>query len=287
MPITVTRPTITAALIVKNAAKHLATCLASVHDWVDEIVMVDSGSTDETEAIARQFAQAAPSSIRFYRHTEWPGFGRQRQLAQSYVNSNFVLWLDADERVTAELKQSILHAIQYHQADQIYRINRLTTAFGKTIHYSGWSPDWVVRLYKTQDAHFNDALVHESVIIPKGFRVLPLEGRLEHFTFDHLDQYHQKTQLYMKSWADQHEGLKSSTLIGAIMHGVFRFLKMYILKLGFLDGQHGLLLALLSGNTTFSRYADLWLREYQKKHSLPISCSAAKKNSYPYENLPR
>lgn len=252
------RPTLAVALIVKNESKNLKACLDTVADWVDEIVIVDSGSTDETELIARQFTQA------FYRQLVWPGFGRQRQLAQTYVKSDFVLWLDADERVTPELKAAILYAIAQHSGARIYRINRLTTAFGKAINYSGWSPDWITRLYKTQDTQYNDALVHESVIIPNGFEVIKLKGRLQHFSFEDLSHYHKKTQLYMQSWVDQRQGHKKTTLISAILHGVFRFLKMYVIKLGFLDGQHGLLLALLSANTTFSRYADLWLRDYQQ-----------------------
>ena len=99
------KPTIAVALIVKNEAQHLKACLETVHDWVDEIVVLDSGSTDNTEQITRRFTD------KFYVNPEWPGFGPQRRLAQSYVESDYVLWLDADERVTPELKQSILDSV--------------------------------------------------------------------------------------------------------------------------------------------------------------------------------
>ncbi len=253
------KPTLAVALIVKNEAKHLQACLESVYEWVDEIVILDSGSNDETEEIARQFTD------KFYTNTDWPGFGKQRQLAQSYVQSEFVLWLDADERVTPELKNSIQTAIASHRPQHVYRINRLTTAFGKQINHSGWSPDWVVRLFRTQETQYNDGLVHESVIVPKGFEVISLQGRLKHFTYEQLNEYTRKTQQYMQAWADQREGKKSASLTSAMLHGLFRFLKMYIVKRGFLDGRHGLLLAILSANTTFTRYADLWLREYVNK----------------------
>lgn len=254
------KPTLAVALIVKNEEKHLQACLDTVKDWADEIVLLDSGSTDRTEEIARQYTD------KFYTNLEWPGFGKQRQLAQQYVTADYVLWLDADERVTDELREDILNAISQHCDKNIYRVNRLTTAFAKEIRYSGWSPDWVVRLYKTSETKYNDALVHESVVIPDGFKVVSLNGRLKHFTYEKLGEYTRKTQLYMQSWADQREGKKSASLFSAFTHGFFRFFKMYIIKRGFLDGRHGFLLAVLSANTTFTRYADLWLRDYVKKH---------------------
>ncbi|WP_105902626.1 glycosyltransferase family 2 protein [Vibrio gangliei] len=251
-------PTLAVALIVKNEEKHLASCLETVKGWVDEIVILDSGSTDKTEEIARQYTD------KFFVNLEWPGFGPQRRLAQSYITSDYVLWLDADEQVTPELKQQIQQVVQENKEHRVYKIDRLSTAFGKQIKHSGWSPDWVTRLYKTQDTQYNHALVHESVEVPNSHTVIALKGKLLHNTFDELSQYTRKTSLYMKSWADQREGKKKSSLLSAIAHAFFRFVKMYFIKLGFLDGRHGLLLAILSANTTFTRYADLWLRDYQK-----------------------
>ncbi|NMT50810.1 glycosyltransferase family 2 protein, partial [Vibrio parahaemolyticus] len=115
----------------------------------------------------------------------------------------------------------------------VYQVNRLTTAFAKEIRHSGWSPDWVVRLYKTSQTQYNDALVHESVVIPDGFNIVSLNGRLKHFTYERLGEYTRKTQLYMQSWADQREGKKSASLSSAFTHGFFRFFKMYIIKRGF------------------------------------------------------
>ncbi|EKO3566542.1 glycosyltransferase family 2 protein [Vibrio metschnikovii] len=254
-------PTLAVALIVKNEAKHLQACLETVADWVDEIVILDSGSNDATESIARRFTD------KFFVNKDWQGFGPQRRLAQSYITADYVLWLDADERVTPELKASILQAVKHDKPNTVYQIDRLTTAFGKQIHYSGWSPDWVTRLYRTRETQYNTALVHESVEIPSHLILKSLSGYLQHYTFEYLPQYTAKTQHYMKAWVDQREGKKSSTLTGAVLHGFFRFFKMYILKRGFLDGRHGLLLAILSANTIFTRYADLWLRDYvrQKK----------------------
>lgn len=257
------KPTLAIAMIVKNESQHLAACLDTVKDWADEIVILDSGSTDNTEEIARGYTD------KFYVNTDWPGFGKQRQLAQQYVESDYILWLDADERVSLQLKTSILAALAQNSPQTCYRINRLSYAFGKFIRHSGWYPDYVLRLHRRQDTAYNDSLVHESLILPKGYQVVTLQGDLLHFTFDNLTQYTRKTAQYMKAWTDQREGRKTSSLSGALLHGFFRFCKMYILKRGFLDGRHGLLLAILSANTTFTRYADLWLRDYVKRQTPP------------------
>lgn len=248
-------PTLAVALIVKNEEKHLRDCLDTVAGWVNEIVILDSGSTDATETIAREFTD------KFYVNTEWPGFGKQRQLAQGYIKSDYVLWLDADERVTPELKASILAAVQQNKPQTLYKIDRLTTAFGKQIRFSGWSPDWVTRLYCTKDTQYNNALVHEKVDVPKDYVVKKLSGILQHYTYDDLHHYINKTTGYIKAWANEREGRKKSGLLVALIHAFASFMKMYFLKLGFLDGRHGFILAWLTMNSTFLKYIDLYLRE--------------------------
>lgn len=254
-----TTPTITVALIVKNEANHLQACLETVQGWVDEIVILDSGSTDSTEAIARQFTD------KFFVNPEWPGFGKQRQLAQQYITSDYVLWLDADERVTPELKSNIQEAINANKPNVAYKVNRLSDAFGKEIHYSGWSPDWVLRLYRTNEAQYNDALVHEKVITSDSVHVEKLKGRLLHFTYDNLHHYINKTTGYLKAWTDEREGKKKAGLSTALIHAIGCFIKMYIIKRGFLDGKHGFILAWLATHSTFIKYIDLYLREEAKK----------------------
>ncbi|UTV27897.1 glycosyltransferase family 2 protein [Photobacterium atrarenae] len=247
-------------MIVKNEAKHLAACLDTVAEWVDEIVIVDSGSTDDTETIARQYTD------KFYRYDDWPGFGPQRQRAQQHMTTEWVLALDADERVTPELKAEIQQVVAQNQPNQAYLVNRLSDAFGKTIHHSGWSPDWVLRLYRRQDTRYNDALVHEKVLT-QGLTVNKLNGRLLHFTYDHLHHYLAKTTGYLKAWTDEREGKKKAGLGSALVHAFASFFKMYILKRGFLDGRHGFILAWLSMHSTFVKYIDLWLRDYQKERN--------------------
>ncbi|EGR0189021.1 TPA: glycosyltransferase family 2 protein [Vibrio cholerae] len=250
------KPTLAVALIVKNEARHLDECLQTVHDWVDEIVVLDSGSHDETEQVARRYTE------KFYVNAKWPGFGPQRQLAQSYVQSDYVLWLDADERVTPELKQSILQAVATNKPDTLYQFARLSWVFGRFIRHSGWYPDRVLRLYPTQLTRYNDSLVHEKVHVEPRMKVETLAGDAIHYTYNDVHHYLVKSAGYAKAWADQRQAKgKKASLSQGIVHAVGCFLKMYLLKRGFLDGKQGFLIALLSAHSTFVKYADLWARD--------------------------
>ncbi|MDX1267263.1 MAG: glycosyltransferase family 2 protein [Oceanisphaera sp.] len=248
------RPTLAAVLIVKNEADNLAACLATL-DWVDEIVVLDSGSTDAT----REVAQAA--GARFFVNADWPGFGRQRQLAQAHVQSDWVLWIDADERVTPELRTSIQAVLANPAGDTVYSIPRLSWVFGRFIRHCGWYPDRVLRLYPKALTGYNDALVHEKVELGSNIKTAKLGGDLLHYTYRDLQHYLVKSAGYAAAWAEQREKRgKKGSLTQGILHGVGCFLKMYLLKAGFLDGKQGLLLSLLSAHSTFVKYADLWIR---------------------------
>ncbi len=252
-------PTLAVALIVKNEAQDIAFCLNTVKDWVDEIVILDSGSTDNTLEIAESHG------AKVYSNVDWAGFGKQRQLAQHYVKSDYILWLDADERVTPELKQAILNTVAQDKPNTLYQLNRLSEVFGKKIHHSGWYPDYVIRLYRTKDTQYDDSLVHESVMIPVGFTVQKLEGNLLHYTYKSVSQYLAKSSSYAKAWAEQRAAKgKKASLWDAYIHAAGSFLKMYILKAGFLDGKHGLLLAALSAQSVFAKYAELWVKNQKK-----------------------
>ncbi|HHW7449171.1 glycosyltransferase family 2 protein [Pasteurella multocida subsp. multocida] len=253
-------PTLSVAMIVKNEAEHLAQCLDTVKDWVDDIVILDSGSTDNTKEIALSYG------AKFYAHCEWPGFGRQRQIAQQYVTTDYVLWLDADERVTPELRESIQRAVAKNEKNVVYKISRLSEVFGRKIRHSNWYPDFVLRLYPTALTQYNDEPVHEKVMVPSHAKVEKLAGDLEHYTYKDMHHYLVKSAGYAKAWAEKREkaGKKGSLLV-AFTHAIGCFAKMYIFNAGFLDGKQGLLLAVLSAHSTFVKYADLWVRTQTKK----------------------
>ena len=243
---------IAAVVIVKNEAQNLAACLETLA-WADEIVVLDSGSTDETEAIA--LAHGA----RFFSNTDWQGFGRQRQRAEELVESDWILMVDADERVSEPLRDSIRQCVE--QGSAIGSMARLSWCFGRFIRHSGWYPDRVMRLYPKGLAGSNDARVHESLQNEHGLAVRQLQGDLLHCTYRDLRHYLEKSAHYAQAWAiDRQEQGKKGSLSAGILHAVGCFLRMYVFKLGVLDGRQGLLLALLSAHSTFAKYADLWVR---------------------------
>ncbi|WP_404464653.1 glycosyltransferase family 2 protein [Vreelandella aquamarina] len=243
---------ISAVLIVKNEAHHLRECLETL-TWADEIVVLDAGSQDETCAIAREFTQNVSVNA------DWQGFGIQRQRAEALANGEWIFMVDADERVTPELRDSIQAAIQ--QPPAAYSVSRLSWCFGRFIRHSGWYPDRVLRLYPKRQAGYNASLVHEKLVVEAGLSEKPLSGDLLHYTYRDLRHYLEKSAHYAQAWAEQRAAQgKTATLWQGISHGLACFLKMYVLKAGFKDGKQGLLLALLSAHSTFAKYADLWVR---------------------------
>ncbi|EPS0984538.1 glycosyltransferase family 2 protein [Vibrio vulnificus] len=254
------KPTLAVALIVKNEAANLDACLKTVEGWVDEIVILDSGSSDETEAVARRYTD------KFFTNKEWPGFGPQRRLAQQYVESDYVLWLDADERVTPELKSSIQSTLQAAQPNSVFKLVRLNYFFGKAIRHCGWYPEYVVRMHHTQFTTYNDNLVHEKIIVPQEASVSSLKGDLVHYPYKSLQHYLAKSSSYGEIWSKE-KALrgKRSSVSKALGHAIGAFVKMYVIKRGFLDGKEGLILSLLSSYSVMVKY--LYLFEHQHSNS--------------------
>ena len=219
-------------LIARNEASLLQECLESVA-WADEIVLLDSGSEDETVEVARSFGALV------FRNAQWPGFGKQRQLAQSHATGDYILMIDADERVSPELRLSIENALKDPQENTVYSLGRSNLFLGKFMRHSGWYPDRVNRLYP---AHFryNDDLVHES-LETDGTRVLPLQGDLLHLTCRDFFAFQRKQLGYAQAWATQrHQQGRRCSFFSVISHTLGAFVKTWILRAGFLDGKQGL-----------------------------------------------
>ena len=244
---------LSAVILTKNAGRTLSRCLESV-DFADEIVVFDAGSTDNTAELARA------AGARLLVSADWPGFGPQRQRAQAHARGCWILWIDADEVVTPELKAQILAALEDRDPAVVYRVNRLTCFFGRFIRYSGWHPDRIVRLYRRDEFTYDDALVHEKVRCA-GARIKDLQGHLLHYTTEEFSSYLEKDARYVDAWAaDRSRQGRTASLFSACMHGMAAFLRHFLLRRGFLDGAHGFLLAAISGSYTFNKYAALWLK---------------------------
>lgn len=246
--------TLSVVLIVRNEADNLAACLDTV-SWAGEIVIMDSGSDDATLDIARRYTD------KVYVDTDWQGFGIQRQRAQARASGEWLLMLDADERVTPELRASIEAAVAHDRREVVYAVPRLSWVFGRFIRHSGWYPDYVSRLYARTRTSYRADRVHEKLMVGEGMQLSMLTGDLLHYTYRDMNHYLVKSAHYAAAWAQQRqEQGKRASLSQGLLHGVGCFLKMYLLRAGFLDGRQGLLLALLSAHSTFVKYADLWVR---------------------------
>lgn len=251
---------ISAILIVKNEEQHLVACLDTIKDWVSEIIILDSGSTDGTLKIAESY------QAKVYQNTDWQGFGIQRQRAQRLASGIWCLWLDADERVTPELRQEIESVIAKPADNMGYSIPRLNWYFGRYIRHCGWYPKPVLRLYPRALTTYNDSYVHEKVIIPQEMTVKRLKGDLIHYPYKNLRHHVSKSSGYAHDWAlAKYQKGKRTTLINAFLHSLARFCRMYFLQLGFLDGYPGFLLSIMSGYYTFLKYAELWINSIENK----------------------
>lgn len=244
-------PTLSVILITRNEESNLDDCLASLEGIAQQIVVVDSNSTDRTLEIAHNYGalMAYP--------TDWPGFGPQKNRALDLATGEWVLSLDADERLTPALKSEILTAMNHSAHVNCFAIPRLSWYCGRFIRHSGWSPDYVERLFKRGTARFSDDLVHER-LIPNG-TVAKLENPMLHYSFMNYTQVLDKLNRYSTASAEQAfaKGKKSSP-VKAVLHGMWAFIRTYILRAGFLDGPQGFALALSNAHGTYYRYMKLW-----------------------------
>ncbi|MEG0279266.1 MAG: glycosyltransferase family 2 protein [Morganella sp. (in: enterobacteria)] len=239
-------------MISKNNADVIRDCLLSVQGLADEIIVLDSGSQDNTAQIARE------SGAQVYENLVWPGFGRQRQLAQQYATGDYILMLDTDERVTPELKQSIEQALSAPQLNTVYRFARRNLFLGRFMKHSGWYPDHVLRLYPRDQYQYNDNAVHESVNT-QGANIITLKGDVLHLTCRDLIEFQQKQLRYAGDWAQaRYQAGKRCSFLSVLTHTGGAFCKTWLLRAGFLDGKQGVILAFVNAQYTFNKYAALW-----------------------------
>ena len=241
------RAPLSAVLITRNAAAVLEPCLDSLA-FVDEIVIVDSTSTDGTAELARSKGARVM-------HKEWLGFGRQKQFAVEQASHDWVLCLDADERVSPQLAASIRSALA-SPVSPVYRMARRNRFLGRWLSHGEGYPDWSPRLFNRMNARWSDDLVHEKVL----FAVTPgtLEGDLMHDSADDLATYLERQNRYTTLAARQaFEQGRSAGVLHLLFSPVVRFIKFYVLRLGFLDGVPGLLHISIGCMNSYLKYAKL------------------------------
>jgi glycosyltransferase involved in cell wall biosynthesis len=235
-------------IITKNEADHIDACIESV-SFADEIIVVDSGSTDQTREIATgKGAQVTLTA-------DWPGFGRQKNRALELATGDWVLSLDADERVTPELAKIIQQELAHPTADA-YKVARLSNFGGRWMRHSGWWPDYVLRLFKRGTARFKDVAVHESVVTTSSVAIL--DGHLLHYPYRDLETFIAKINLYSsEAAAIMHAQGRKTSALGAVGHAFWTFFRIYAVRRGFLDGKEGFILAAMAATGSYFRYTKL------------------------------
>ena len=247
---------VTVTVITHNESAHIAAALQSVA-WADEIVVVDSGSTDDTVAIARQHATRV--EVR-----EWPGYGAQKNYAAALAANDWILSIDADERVTSELGGEIRALLARGPADRGYRMPRVTWYLGRWIRSTDWYPNYQLRLYDRRAARWNERRVHESIELQGGPGTLRHD--LQHYPYrdisHHLRTIDRYTTLAAEQWLA--EGRRTSA-VEAMVHPRLAFFRNYILRGGIRDGTAGLLVSLLNSYYVFVKLAKWWELQQQAR----------------------
>lgn len=240
-------------VITKNEEHNIDECLESIR-WADEIIIVDAESNDKTVEIAKRYTNKI-----FVQ--PWMGFAAAKQFAVEQAKNKWIFWLDADERVLAELANEIQKLIPTNPGHAAFTVARRAYFLGRWIKHSGWYPGRVARLFHKERAVFNSAAVHEGLDVHGS--VGQLKNDLLHYTDPNIFHYFAKYNRYTTLAADEaFEKKKKSRLADLLIRPIWMFVKMYIVRAGFLDGIQGLLLALFSSSYVFTKYAKLWEKEF-------------------------
>ena len=238
---------LTVVIVAKNESRNISDCVRSAA-FADVVLVLDSNSTDDTAALAR----AAGAKVMT---TDWPGYGPQVARGFGLADTEWVLSLDADERITPALRDEVLAAIRSGRHDG-YRIPRVSEFCGRFIRHSGWRPDYTLRLGRRAVAGFTDHFLHAHMTVAG--RVADLASPLVHYSYPDLHDVLEKLDRYSSGHArDMHARGRRGSLGKAVLHGLMAFVRTYVLRLGFLDGQHGLMLAIYNAEYTYYKYLKL------------------------------
>jgi glycosyltransferase involved in cell wall biosynthesis len=239
---------VSVVIVTKDEEKSIEDALLSIMDF-DEIVVIDSFSTDKTVDICKKYTEKVFQK-------EWQGYAKQKQMAVDIASRQWVLILDADERLTPELKTEIRDVIAGNKYNGLY-MSRKNFFLGRWIKHGGWWPDYTLRLFRKNEGHIEARDVHEKVIVNGG--IAYLKNPLEHYTYNSLSDFLKKMEIYSSLSAKE---LKKKGIVAGPLDLIFRpmvtFLKMFFLRFGFMDGMYGLILAVFYSYYTFLKYAKTW-----------------------------
>ena len=238
---------VSVVIVTKDEERNIKDALESVREF-EEIVVLDAFSADGTVEICRRYTP------RVFQQ-EWMGYARQKQTAVNLAQKEWVLILDADERVTPELKKELAGKIGEGTHDGFY-LPRKNFFLGRWIRHSGWWPDYTLRLFRKEISRVEYREVHEKVVVEGS--VGYLREPVEHYTYRTIADYLRKMEQYSTLSANELYTKKKTPLLSMMVNPVAVFIKMFFLRQGFRDGMHGFTLAGLYGCYTFLKYAKIW-----------------------------
>ncbi len=244
---------ISAVILTKNSDKTLKNTLESIKQ-LNEIIILDNGSTDKTIEIAKSYKNV---KIHF---SDFIGYGPLRNKGADIAKNNWILALDSDEALSEQL-QAELKNISLNEIN-VYSFNFHNYFNNKLIKYCGWYPESHIRLYNKNKTHFSNSLVHEK-LLDKGLNKISFQSPINHYSYQNLDDFLKKMSHYSTLFANQNKNKKDSSLLKAIAHSLFAFFKSYIIKKGIFGGKEGFIISLYNANTALYKY--LKLEEINKK----------------------
>lgn len=242
-------PTLSIIIVAKNEAINIAECVRSAR-FADEVIVLDSGSSDGTAELAR--AEGARVLV-----TDWPGYGPQNNRGIALATGDWFFSLDADERITPELAAEIRAAIERADLDG-FRVPRSSMYCGRFIRHGGWTPDYTWRLARRGKARFTEHYLHAHLEVQGATGTL--RHPIVHYSFRSMESVLEKLNRYSSASArDMTSAGRKGSLGRAVAHGLWAFFRTYVLRLGFLDGRWGFMLAVSNAEGTYYRYVKLWL----------------------------
>lgn len=245
------RATLCVIIVAMNEVDDIGDCIRSVRDWVDDIIVFDSGSTDGTQAVCRDLG------ARVF-ETDWPGYGEQSNRALREARTDWVLSLDADERISPELRDEMLAVLKNGSPHTVFSMPRSSSFCGRFMKYSGWWPDRIRRFFKREQVTFYDAPVHSHLVFEG--TIGAFKAPIIHYSIPDLHTALAKANQYSTDGARASlaQG-KRGSLRSAIGHGLWAFVRTYFVQRGFLDGTEGFLLAVCNAEGTYYRYIKLMM----------------------------
>lgn len=251
---------ISSLIIAKDEEQNIRRCIESQLNCIDEvIVLIDDATTDRTEEIVRTFQQVKCEKV------IWQGFSKTKQLGLSLATNNWIFWIDADEAITKPLNAELIQFKNELPKLNAYSFPRRAFFLGKWIKHSGWYPGRVTRFFRKDKIQFSENDVHEHLVVKE--EVGSFKSDIDHFTDPTIEHYFTKFNIYTSLAAKElYQRKKSFKKTDVLLRPLFIFLKMYIFRLGFLDGFQGFLLAVFSSHYVFTKYAKLWELNQKKEN---------------------